>query len=81
MFPTNVYWMERGALASFGSNTYLSGRKAARLVDKILRGAPPAQIPVEVNAKIQFTINLKTAAALGLALGPDVLYQADQIMP
>jgi len=80
MFPTNVYWMERGALASFGSNTYLSGRKAARLVDKILRGAPPAQIPVEVNAKIQFTINLKTAAALGLALGPDVLYQADQIL-
>lgn len=80
MFAINVYWIERGALASFGSNTYLSGRQAARLVDKILRGAHPAQIPVEVNAKIQFTINLTTAAALGLAIVPDVLSQADQIM-
>jgi putative ABC transport system substrate-binding protein len=80
MFPTSVYWIERGALASFGSDTYLSGRKAARLVDKILRGAHPAQIPVEVNAKIQFTINLKTAAALGLVIVPDVLYQADQLI-
>ena len=51
MFVTNVYWIERGALASFGSNTYVSGRQAARLVDKILRGAPPAQIPVEVNCE------------------------------
>ena len=79
MFATNVYWIERGALVSFGSNTYLSGRQAARLVDKILRGAHPAQLPVEVNAKIQFTINLKTAEALGLAIAPDVLYQADHL--
>jgi ABC-type uncharacterized transport system substrate-binding protein len=68
MFVTQVYWMERGALASFGSNTYVAGRQAARLVDKILRGAPPAQMPVEGNAMIQFTINLQTAAALGLVL-------------
>jgi putative ABC transport system substrate-binding protein len=80
MFVTNVYWMERGALASFGSNTYLSGRQAARLVTKILHGAHPVQIPVEVNPKIQFTINLKTAAALGLTIGPDVLHQADQLV-
>ena len=80
MFVTNVYWMERGALASFGSNTYVSGRQAARLVAKILRGTHPSQIPVEVNAKIQFTINLKTAAALGLTIVPDVLHQADQIV-
>jgi len=80
MFATDVYWIERGALASFGSNTYLSGRQAARLVDKILRGAAPAQIPVEVNTKIQFTINLQTVEALGLVLAPDVLYQVDQIV-
>jgi putative tryptophan/tyrosine transport system substrate-binding protein len=80
MFVTNVYWMERGALASFGSNTYVSGRQAARLVAKILRGAHPSQIPVEVNAKIQFTMNLQTAAALGLTMVPDVLHQADQIV-
>jgi putative ABC transport system substrate-binding protein len=80
MFVTNVYWMERGALASFGVNTYLSGRQAARLADKILRGTSPAQIPVEGNAKIQFTINLQTAAALGLTVVPDVLHQADQLM-
>lgn len=80
MFVTNAYWIERGALASFGSNTYVSGRQAARLVAKILRGTPPAQIPVEVNAKIQFTINLKTAAALGLTIDADVLHQADQLI-
>ena len=80
MYVTNVYWIERGAFASFGSNTYHSGRQAARLVDKILHGTPPAKIPVEVNSKIQLTINLKTAAALGLTIAPDVLAQADQIV-
>jgi putative ABC transport system substrate-binding protein len=57
-----------------------TGRQAARLVDKILKGAKPAELPVEVNSKIEFAINLKTAKALGLTVAPDVLYRADRIV-
>ena len=80
MFLTSDFWIERGALASFGFSFYDTGRQAARLVDKILKGVHPAKIPVEVNAKIEFTINLKTANALGLRIAPEVLYQADHVV-
>jgi len=56
------------------------GRQAARLVDKILKGAKPAEIPVETNAKIEFVINLKTAKALGLTIAPEVRYQANRLI-
>jgi putative ABC transport system substrate-binding protein len=56
------------------------GRQAARLVDKILKRANPAEIPVEVNPKVEFAINLKVAKALGLTIAPEVLYRADRIM-
>jgi putative ABC transport system substrate-binding protein len=49
-------------------------------VDKILKGAKPAELPVEVNPKIEFAINLKTAKTLGLTIPPEVLYQADRII-
>jgi putative ABC transport system substrate-binding protein len=75
-----VFWVERGALASYGPDYYASGRQAARLVDKILKGANPAEIPVEVNTKIEFAINLKVAKALGLTIAPEVLYRADRII-
>ncbi len=74
------FWVERGALASYGPDNYESGRQAARLVDKILKGANPAEIPVEVNTKIKFVINLKVAKALGLKIKPEVLYRADQLV-
>lgn len=80
MFLTSDFWIERGALASFGFSFYEIGRQAARLVDKILHGIPPAQIPVEVNAKIAFTINVKTANTLGLKIAPAVVYQADHLV-
>lgn len=80
MFLTSDFWIERGALASFGLSFYDTGRRAARLVDKILKGVHPAKIPVEVNAKIEFTINVKTANALGLRIAPEVLYQADHVV-
>ncbi len=79
MFET-AFMVERGALASYGPNLHESGRQAARLVDKILKGADPAEIPVEVNNKIEFTLNLKVAKALGLTIAPEVLYQADRII-
>jgi putative ABC transport system substrate-binding protein len=75
-----AFWVERGALASYGPDYYASGRQAARLMDKILKGTKPAEIPVEVNPKIEFAINLKTAKALGLTIASEVLYRADRII-
>ncbi len=76
-----AFWVERGGgLASYGPDYYESGRQAARLVDKILKGTKPAEIPVEVNPKIEFAINLKVAKALGLTIAPEVLYRADRII-
>ncbi len=79
MFDT-AFYAEQGALATYGSAVYESGRLAARLVDKIFKGADPAEIPVEANSKIEFVINLKTAKAMGLAIAPEVLFQADKIV-
>jgi putative ABC transport system substrate-binding protein len=75
-----AFWVERGGLASYGPDGYESGRQAARLVDKILKGAHPGDLPVEVNPKIEFVINLKTAQALGLMIAPEVLYQANRLI-
>jgi putative ABC transport system substrate-binding protein len=80
MFSSTFFPEEQGALASYGTDTYGTGKQAARLVDKILKGANPADIPVEVNAKIEFVINLKTAKGLGLTIAPEVLYQADRLI-
>lgn len=76
----SAFWPERGAVASYGQDYYESGRQSARLVDKILKGQKPADIPVEVNSKIEFVINLKAAKAMGLTLAPEVLFQADRII-
>lgn len=75
-----AFWPDHGALASYGADYYASGKQAARLVDKILKGAKPAALPVEVNPKIEFVINLKTMQALGLSIAPEVLYQADRLV-
>jgi putative ABC transport system substrate-binding protein len=74
------FWVERGALASYGPDLYASGWMAARLVDKIIKGVSPAEIPVEVNPKIEFAINQKVAAALRLTLAPEVVYRADRLV-
>jgi putative ABC transport system substrate-binding protein len=79
MFP-DAFYVERGGLASYGPNLYKSGRLVARLVDKILKGTKPSEIPVEVNNKIEFALNLKTAKKLGLIIPPEVLFQADKIV-
>lgn len=74
------FWVEQGALASYGPNEYASGRQAARLVDRILKGTSPAEIPVELNDRIEFAINLKVAKALGLEIPPEVLYGANKLV-
>jgi putative ABC transport system substrate-binding protein len=75
-----AFWVEQGALASYGPDYYDTGRQAARLVDKIFNGARPAEIPLEVNSKIEFAINLQTAKQLELTIPPEVLYQANQLI-
>ncbi len=77
---SSAFLVERGGFASYGPNSYETGRQAARLVDKIIKGVNPADIPVEVNTKIEFAINLKTAKALGLTIPPEVLFQATKVI-
>jgi putative ABC transport system substrate-binding protein len=75
-----AWHVETGGLASYGPNIYESGRQAARLVDKILKGTNPGEIPVEVNNNIEFVINLKIAKALGINIAPDVVYRASRVL-
>jgi putative tryptophan/tyrosine transport system substrate-binding protein len=79
MFYT-AFYLQHGGLASYGPSAFASGRQAARLVDKIINGVHPSDIPVEVDNYFEFVINLKVANALGLTLPPEVLYRADQIL-
>jgi putative ABC transport system substrate-binding protein len=79
MFP-GAYWVKRGGLASYGPDFLATGRQSARLVDKILKGVNPSEIPVEVNPTIEFAINLKVAKSLGMVIAPEILYQADRLV-
>jgi putative tryptophan/tyrosine transport system substrate-binding protein len=74
------WYVDQGGLASYGPDFYQSGRQAARLVDKILKGTNPREIPVEVNNNIEFVVNLKVATALGIKIIPEVLYRATRVI-
>jgi putative ABC transport system substrate-binding protein len=72
--------VEAGGLMSYAPDLLDQTRRAATYIDKILKGAKPADLPVEQASKYAFVINRKTAERLGITIPPSVLLQADQVI-
>jgi putative ABC transport system substrate-binding protein len=78
--PVHPELVEAGGLMSFGPSYPGMHRRAAYIVDRILKGAKPADLPVERPMKFELVINLKTAQSLGPTIPPTLLFQADDVI-
>ena len=79
MYPTSEF-VEAGGLMSYAPNYTDLYRRAADFVDKILKGAKPADLPVEQPKKFEFVVNLKTAKQIGVTIPPNVLARAERVI-
>jgi putative tryptophan/tyrosine transport system substrate-binding protein len=76
----DIQFVDAGGLMSYSTNVADLDRRAATYVDKILKGAKPADLPVEQPIKFEFIINLKAAKQIGLTIPPNVLVRADRVI-
>ena len=73
-------YSENGCLMAYGPGYSLEGKDGARYVDRILKGAKPAELPVQQPMKFEMVINLKTAKQLGVTIPQSVLFRADKVV-
>jgi putative ABC transport system substrate-binding protein len=73
-------FVDAGGLMSYGPNLQTTIRRSATFVDRILKGARPADLPIEQPASLELVVNAKTATALGLTIPPSVLVRADHVV-
>jgi putative ABC transport system substrate-binding protein len=74
------FYAEAGGLISWGNELNDEFRKAAGYIDRLLKGANPADLPVELPTKFEMVINLKTAKAMGLTIPPSLILRADEVI-
>jgi putative tryptophan/tyrosine transport system substrate-binding protein len=79
IYPEHFY-VKDGGLISYGPNIVDQCKRAAAFVDKILKGAKPADLPVQAPTQYELVINMKTARALGITASPSLLARADEVI-